>query len=221
MPWSHIACGVFAAAVGRPYYPIPYGGLTFFMQTVPPPHVFLARRKVITSLAFLFNLTLNFFRNRNAATQQPHLKATVWPRYGGHAMAVKWHTFFTLRWGPRKLHGGLTASLRRPHGALAAVVRQACGSCNNLEGAVRSPPGVLAVTLRFLISWILRSQCSRRNICDHNYYSPQDLMIFKNHNLQTEDLRTVRRPYGRSMICDRGIEWDEIKTFPLHSVHVA
>ena len=120
-------------------------------------------------------------------------------------MAVRWHTVFTLSWVPRKSYGGLTASLRRPHGALTAAVRQTCNSCKNREVAVRSPPGLLAVTLRFLISWIVRSSCGRRKICDHNYRRPQDLTIFKNHVLQTVDRRTVRWPYGGSMICDRGI----------------
>ena len=116
-------------------------------------------------------------------------------------MAVRWHTVFTLSWVPRKSYGGLTASLWRPHGALTAAVRQTCNSCKNREVAVRSPPGLLAVTLRFLISWIVRSSCGRRNICDHNYRRPQDLTIFKNQVLQTVDRRTVRWPYGGSMIC--------------------
>ena len=121
-------------------------------------------------------------------------------------MAVRWHTVFTLSWVPRKSYGGLTASLRRPHGALTAAVRQACSSCSHREVAVRSLPGLLAVTLRFLISWIERSPWGHRNICDRNYCSPQDLTIFKNHVLQTVDRKTVRRPYGGSMICDRGIK---------------
>ena len=121
-------------------------------------------------------------------------------------MAVRYHTVFTLSWVPRKSYGGLTAFLQRPHGALTASVRQTCSSCNNREVAVRSPPGLLVVTLRFLMSWIVRSPCGRRNICYHNYRSPQDLTIFKNHVLQIVDRRTVRRPYGGSMICDRGIK---------------
>ena len=109
-------------------------------------------------------------------------------------MTVRWHTVFTLSWVPRKSYGGLTASFRWLHGALTAAVRQACSSCNDREVAVRSLPGLLAVTLRFLISWIERSPWGRRNICDHNYRSPQDLTIFKNHVLQTVDRKTVRRP---------------------------
>ena len=136
---------------------------------------------------------------------QSHLKVTVrWP-YGRLAMTVRLHTVFTLSWVPRKSYGGLTVSLWRPHGALTAAVRQTSNSCNNRKVAVRSPPGLLAVTLRFLISWIVRSPCGRRNICEHNYRSPQDLTVFKNHVLQTVDRRTVRRPYGGSIICDRGI----------------
>ena len=120
-------------------------------------------------------------------------------------MAVRWHTVFTLSWVHRKSYGGLTASLRRPHGARTAAVQQTCNSCKNREVAVRSPPGLLAVTLRFLISWIARSPCGRRNICDHNYRRPQDLTIFKDHVLQTVDRRIVRWPYGGSMVCDRSI----------------
>ena len=126
-------------------------------------------------------------------------------------MAVRWHTVFTLSWVPRKSYGGLTVSLQRPHGALTAAVRQACSSCSDREVAVRSPPGLLAVTLRFLISWIERSPWGRRNICDHNYRSPQDRKIFKNHVLQTVDRKTVRRPYGGGMICDRGINRCELQ----------
>ena len=37
-----------------------------------------------------------------------------------------------------------------PHGVLTAAVRQTCGSCNNHEGAVRSPYGRLPVSLRSL-----------------------------------------------------------------------
>ena len=109
-------------------------------------------------------------------------------------MAVRWHMVFILSWMPRKSYGGLTAA-----------VRQTCSSCNDREVAVRSPPVLLAVTLCFFISWFIRLPCGRRNICDHNYRSPQDLTILKNHVLQTIDHRTVRRPYGGSMICDRGI----------------
>ena len=100
----------------------------------------------------------------------------------------------TLSGVPRKLYGSLTASLR-----------QTCYSCKNREVAVQSPPGLLVVTLQFLISRIVRSSCGHRNICDHNYRRSQDLTIFKNHVLQTVDHRTVRWPYGGSMICDRGI----------------
>ena len=151
MPWSHIACSVFAAAVRRPY--------GFYANRTTTSR-FLARRKVIASLAVFFKLTLNFFSE--TAMPQPHRKVIVrWP-YGRLAIAVRWHTVFTLSWVPRKSYGGLTASLRRPHGALTAAVRQTCNSCKNREVAARSPPGLLAVTSRFLISWIVRSSCSRR-----------------------------------------------------------
>ena len=80
-------------------------------------------------------------------------------------MAVRWHTVFTLCWVPRKSHGGLSASLRRPHGALTAVVRQACSSCNDREVAVRSPPGLLAVTLRFLAATKQLYEWSFPSVC--------------------------------------------------------
>ena len=125
--------------------------------------------------------------------------------YGGRTVALRWP------WGGIRFLPCLgclenrTAASWRPCGALTAAVRQTCNSCKNSEVAVRSPPGLLAVTLRFLISWIVWSSCGRPNICDHNYRRPQDLMIFKNQVLQTVDRRTVRWPYGGSMICDRGI----------------
>ena len=176
----------------------PYGDLTVF--STPQGH-----RKPCG----FFNLTLNFFQKPQclnaATTPQPHRKVIVRWSYGRLAMALRWHTFFTLSWVPRKSYGGLTAALRWPHGALTAAVRQTCNSCKNREVAVRSPPGLPAVTLRFLISWIVRSSCGRRNICDHNYRRPQDLTIFKNQVLQIVDRRTVRWPYGGSMIYDRGI----------------
>ena len=124
-------------------------------------------------------------------------------------MAVRWHTLFTLSWVPRKSYGGLTASLRRPQGALTAAVRQTCYSCKNREVAVRSPPGLLVVTLRSPYGFWFHKSYDRRavaiTICDHNYRRPQDLTILKNHVLPTVDCRTVRWPYGGSMICDRGI----------------
>ena len=100
---------------------------------------FWARRKVIASLAF-FLLDIKLFQKpqyRNAATTpQGHRKVA----YGRLAMAVRWHAVFTLSWVPRKSYGGLTASLRRPHGALTAAVRQTCNSHKNREVAARSPP---------------------------------------------------------------------------------
>ena len=138
---------------------------------------FLACSKVITSLAFFFNLTLNFFSE--TAMPQRHCKVIVrWP-YGRLVMAMRWHTVLPCL-------GCLesrTAASRRPHGTLTVAVRQTCNNCNNREVAVQSHPGLLAVTLRFFISWIVRSSCGRCNICDHNYSRPQGLTLFKNHVL--------------------------------------
>ena len=125
--------------------------------------------------------------------------------YSGRMVALRW------LWGGIRFLPCLgclenrMAALRRPHGAFMAAVWQTCSSCNNREVTVRSPPGLLAVTLRFLIWWIVWSPCGCRNICDHNYGSLQDLTIIKNHVLQTVDCRTVRRQYSGSMKCDRGI----------------
>ena len=78
---------------------------------------FSAHSKVIASLTSFLNFTLNFF----SETAMPqHRNHTAKSPYGGLAMAVRWHTLFTLSWVPRKSHGGLTASLRRPHGVLTA-----------------------------------------------------------------------------------------------------
>ena len=101
----------------------PYG----FYANCTATSQFLARRKVIASLAFFFDLTLYFFRNRSAVTAGPHSKVTVrWP-YGRLAMAVRWHTVFTLSWVHRKSYGGLTTPLRRPYDKLATDVRSPHG----------------------------------------------------------------------------------------------
>ena len=124
--------------------------------------------------------------------------------YGGRTVALRWP------WGGIRFLPCLgclenrTAAPGR-HGALTAAARQTCNSCKNREVTMRSPPGLFAVTLQFLISWIVRSSCGRSNICDHNYRRPQDPTLFKNHVLQTVDRRTVRWPYGGSMTCDRCI----------------
>ena len=142
-----------------------------FMQTVRRPYGFkLAARS--SQALWIFNLTLNFFQKpqrRNASTTpQVHRKVTVrWP-YGDIR-------FLLSLWCP----GNRTAILRWPYGALTAAVRLSRDSCNNREGTVRSPPGLLAAILQFLISWIVRSPCGCRNICDHYYRIPQDLTIFK------------------------------------------
>ena len=147
-----------------------------------------------------------------------HCNHTARSPYVGRTVALRWP------WGGIRFLSCLgclencTVASRRPCGDLTVAVRQTCNSCKNREVAVRSPAGLLAVTLRFLISWIVPSSCGRRNICDHNYHRPQDLTIFKNHVLQTVDRRTVRWPYGGSVICDRDIRLKGSKTF--FSVHV-
>ena len=101
-------------------------------------------------------------------------------------MGMRWHAVFTLSLVPRKSYGGLTAPLRRLYSKLVVAAT-----------TVRSPYGHLPVSLRYFISWIVRSPCGRRNICDHNYRRPQDLTIFKNHVLQT------RRPQNRTATVQR------------------
>ena len=150
----------------------PYGFYANRMVT----SLLLACCKVIACLAF-FKFGIELISE--TAMPQPHRKATIRRPYSGLAMAVRWHTVFTLSWVPRKSYDRLMTPLR-----------QTCCSCNNREGAVQSPPGFLAVTLWFLISWIVWSPCCCRKICDHNYCSPQGLTIFKNHISQTVGPRT-------------------------------
>ena len=163
---------------------------------------FLAHRKVFASLAFF----LTWHQTVSETAMPQRCNHTARSPYGGRTVALRWPwggiQFLTCLWYLENR----TAGSRRPHGALRAAVRQTCSSCNNRKVAARSPPGLLVVTLRILISWIVRSLCGCRDICDHYYRSPQDLTIFKNHVLQTVDRRTGRRPDGGSMICDRGIK---------------
>ena len=122
-------------------------------------------------------LTWHFklFRNRNAATT---------PK--GHCVMALRRPWGGIRFLPCLgcLENRMVAS-QRPGGcitvgALISAVRQTFGSCNNREeGAVQSRPGLLAVTLWFLISWLVRSPCGRSNICDHTYHITQDLTVSK------------------------------------------
>ena len=129
--------------------------------------------------------------------------------YGGRTVALRWpwggirflpcpgclENRTAASWRPC---GGLRAPLRRPYGKLVIAAR-----------TVRSPYGHLPVCLRSPYGFWFHESYDRRavavTICDHNYRRPQDLTIFKNHVLPTVDRRTVRWPYGGSMICDRGI----------------
>ena len=108
---------------------------------------FLARRKVIASLAFYFNLTLNFFSE--TAMPQPHRKITVrWP-YGRLAMAVRAGIRFLPCLGclenrtaaSRRPHGGLTAPLRRQRGKLVAAATTVRSPCGHLPVSLQSPYG--------------------------------------------------------------------------------
>ena len=107
----------------------------------------------------------------------------------------------------RRPHGVFAAASRRP---LTAAVRQTCNSCKDCEVAVRSPPCLLAVTLQFLISWIVRSSCGHRNICDHNYRRPQDLAIFKKSRF------TSCRPQNRTVTVSITRLWG----LPIHQSRV-
>ena len=119
----------------------PYGDLTVF--STPQGH----RKPCI----FFINLILNFFQKpqcHNAATTpQGHRTVAARSPCDGREVAY----VFTLSWVPRKSYGGLTASWRRPHDTLTAAVRQTCNSRKSREVAVRSPPGLLAITLRFFL----------------------------------------------------------------------
>ena len=103
---------------------------------------FLTRRKVIASLAVFFNFTWNFFSETAMPQRRNH---TARSPYGRLALAVRRYMVLNLSWVPRKSYGGLTASLRRPHGALTVAVRQTCSSCNNREVTSGSPYGHLMV----------------------------------------------------------------------------
>ena len=95
---------------------------TLIPQTVQRPYGFyanrtatlrfLARRKVIASLAVCLTWHWTFFRNRNAATPQPYRKCIVRSPYGDRMMTYG----LTLSWVPRKSYGGLAAAVRRPYG---------------------------------------------------------------------------------------------------------
>ena len=77
--WSHIACGVLAAAVRRPQFPKSYVGLTVFMQAVRRSQGFLLAARLSKAFWFFFKLDIKlFFRNHNVATtSQVHRKVTV------------------------------------------------------------------------------------------------------------------------------------------------
>ena len=155
------------------------------MQTVRRPHGF-----------YHANLTLNFFSE--TAMPQPHRKVIVRLPYGRLAMAVRWHTVFTLSWVPGESYGGLTASLRRPYGKLVIAVR-----------TVRSPYGTLPVSLRSPYGFWFHESYDRRAVAvtfgTTTTVGRKTLRFKKKHVLQTVDRITVRWPYGGSMICDRGI----------------
>ena len=173
------------------------------MQTVRRPHGFHHKPYGFLKLDIkLFSQTA-MPQRRNPTPRSP---------YGGLAMAVRWHTFFTLSWVPINSHDGLTASLRRPHGALTAAVRQTCGSCNNREGAVQSPYGRLPVSMPSPYGFWFHESYDHRNICDRNYRSPQDLTIFwksrfTNHRPQSSTT-TVRRQHDM---------WPRHETAPIGS----
>ena len=141
--------------------------------------------------------TLDFFRNHNVTTPQPHRNVTVRRSHGGLAMAYGFYPVL-------EAYKFRTAASRRPCGGpTAPFLRQSYGklvvAAITVGGLVRSPYGLLVVTLLlfdFMNSSI--AACGRRNICNHNYHSPQDLTIFKNHILQTVDHETARRPYMAS-----------------------
>ena len=158
LPWSHIACGVFAAAVQRPKFPNCMAALRFLCKPYDDFNVFSSPQDHHKPCVFL-NLTLNLFSEIAMPQCRNH---TARSSYGGLAMAVRWHTFFTLSWVPIKSCGGPAASLQWPHGALTAAVRQTCGSVNNHECAVRSPYGHLPVSLRSPYVFLFHESYNRR-----------------------------------------------------------
>ena len=117
---------------------------TLAPQTIRRPYGFYANRtatsrflacRKFTSLAVFFKLDIKlFFRNRNAATLQPHRKVIVRWLYGRLAMTVRWHTVFTLSClenrtvASQRPCGGLTAPLwQEPWGRRMVTSRSPCG----------------------------------------------------------------------------------------------
>ena len=166
---------------------------------------FFTRRKVIGSLAFFFSSTLNFFSE--TAMPQPHRKVTVrWP-YGRLAMAVRWHTVFTLSWVPRNR----AAASRRPYGGLMAPLRRPYGTLVAAATTVRSPFSPLPVSLRSPYDFLFHESYVHRAVAVTFVTTTTvacKILRFLKITFHTVDRRTVRRPYGGSMICDRGItQW--------------
>ena len=135
-----------------------------------------------------------FFGYRNTTTTpQMHRKVIVrWP----------WGEIWFLP-GLRCLET-LMAALQRPYGDLATALRRIFGSCNNREGAIRSPYGSLPVSLWSPYGfWSYKSY----NCCDHYYHSQQDLMIFK-ITFTNRKLKNCTAKYGGSKIFDQRISRD-------------
>ena len=133
MPWSHIACDVFMAAVRRPLFPSrtvalrflynPHSDLTFFSS--PQGH-----RKPCVFITWHWTLFQKPQHHNLATYPQVHLKVIMpWP-YGGREVTYGFYSVL---------------GAKQSYGALTTAVRRTCGSCNNREGAVRSPHGLQTV----------------------------------------------------------------------------
>ena len=176
MGWSHIACGVFAAAVRRSCFPNCTAALQFSWKSCADLTIFCSPQSQHKPCDFL-KLDLELLqrprRHKHAASASA---SQVRSPYDGLATTLGWHKVFALSRFLKKI-------VRSPWGGSTM--------CKHRAAAVRSPyccrriyrhpgKGRLVITTRNYIAWILRLPCGRRNICDHYYCSPQDRSSFKN-----------------------------------------
>ena len=147
-------CGGRTATLAPQTVRRPYG----FYANCTATSRFLARRKVIASLAVFFNLTLNFF-------QKPQCRNhTARSSYGGRTVALR------LPWGGIRFLPCLgclenhTAASRRPCGGLTAPLRRPCGKLVLAARTVRSPYGHLPVSLRSPYGFWFHESYDRRAV---------------------------------------------------------
>ena len=188
---------------------------TLVPQIVQRPYGFYAKRtatsrfstrsKVIASPTFFLTWHYTFFRNRNPTTPQPHRKVTVrWPCDGRAVAYVFLPCLVCLENRTavsRRPWGGLTAPLRRPYGKLVVAARTVRVPYGRRTGGSRAPCRHLTVFdfKNRTIAVVAVTSVTTTTVVR------KTLRLFGNHVLQIIDRRAVRRPYGGSRICDRGM----------------